>query len=234
MRSLIFLLALLSATNVPARVRSVASRIDNARRILIITAHPDDEILLAPLLADRCVRAGASCAFVVMTMGEAGGEGSVRAGEMARAAAMFHARLTQWSFPDVMTDVDATWSNGDHPALVHLLADVIALEHPDMILTFDPAHGSTGHPAHRAIGALVLETGARNVYLLETAARFIGSSFDLSNAAPDKAWVIFANEDWEYVVRDAETHASQFTPEQVESLRTLPLDERRVWLLPAP
>jgi LmbE family N-acetylglucosaminyl deacetylase len=239
---LLLALALLAALPALPRTRAVASRIDAARRVLVITAHPDDELLLAPLLADRCLRAQASCAFVVMTTGERGAcaldtcapdLGTVRAAEMARAAALFNARLTQWTFADVMDNVDATWSAqaGDRAALVRHLANVIAAEAPDIILTFDPAHGSTGHPAHRAVGQLVLDTGARNVYLLETLARFEGNGFVLGNATPE-SWIYVANDDWQYIVRDAENHASQFTPAQVESLRLLPIEQRRVWFKP--
>ena len=231
-RALLVLLALLSTYPLLGRTRVVASKLDSARRILIITAHPDDEVLLAPLLAQRCVTGRASCSFVVMTIGEGGGDGPTRAGEMARSAAMFNARLLQWTYPDVLTDVAAAW--GDRASLVRQLSDVIATEQPDLILTFDPAHGSTGHEAHREIGQLVLETGARNVFLLETAARFLESGFELSNAAGERAWIVVANDDWEFVIRAAETHASQFTAAQVESLKNLPLEQRRVWLLPAP
>ncbi|MBV8520034.1 MAG: PIG-L family deacetylase [Acidobacteria bacterium] len=235
-------LALLPLPALP-RMRAPASRIDAARRVLVITAHPDDELLLAPLLADRCLRAGASCAFVVMTSGEHGAcalgacvpdLGTVRRNEMARAAAMFGARLTQWAFADVMDDVDATWAAqaGGREVLVRQLADVIAAETPDLILTFDPAHGSTGHPAHRAVGQLVLDTGARNIYLLETLARFDGDGFVLGNASPD-ASVYVANDDWQFLVDDAVNHASQFTPAQVEHLRALPVEQRRVWFKPA-
>src|SRR6185436_3730299 len=91
-RLLFVLLAFLVPQLAFARTRVVTSKLDSARRILIITAHPDDELLLAPLLAQRCVTGGASCSFVVMTVGEGGGDGAVRAGEMARSAAMFNAR----------------------------------------------------------------------------------------------------------------------------------------------
>ena len=217
------------------RVRSVGSRIDRAGRILVIIAHPDDEILLAPLLGGRCVRAGASCAIVVMTAGENGccgpGLGAIRTAEMARAAALFNARLTQWTYPDVMEDVGSTWGAiaGDRTELVRRIGDVIAIEQPDMILTFDPEHGSTGHPAHQELGRLVAETGARNVYFIET----IADGLNLSNGALGSAWVYVANDDWQFFVRDAETHASQFTPEQVEILRNLPPEQRRVWFMPA-
>ncbi len=227
MRFVFLLLSLFLATQTPARTRSVASRVDSAQRILIITAHPDDEILLAPLLANRCIRGGASCAILVMTASE------LRAPEMARSAALLNLRLTQWSFSDVMIDVGNTWAAeaGDRAMLVQRIADVIATENPDLILTFNPRHGTTCHPAHREIGRLVLETKAKNIFLIETAARFVGDGFVLSSAAVE-AWVYVANDDWQYVVRVAEIHASQFNAEQVESLRTLPVAQRRVWFAP--
>ena len=226
MRFLAAVLALALGFPTAARTRAAGSRIDAARRILVITAHPDDEILLAPLLGDRCVRDGTSCAIIVMTTGNFIPEmGDVRAAEMARSAALLNLRLTQWTFTDVLENVDATWSAeaGDHASLVRMLHDVIAIEQPDLILTFDPEHGSTGHEAHRVVGALVLESGAQNVVQLETRA----NGLNLSSARPLAS---VYNGDWNWVVRVAETHASQFTPEQVEILRTLPLTERRVWL----
>lgn len=221
------LLILLLAFPTLARTRAVTSRIDSAQRILIITAHPDDEILIAPLLANRCIRGAASCAILVMTAS------GMRAQEMARSAALLNLRLTQWSFADVF-DAAGTWAEeaGDRATLVQDIGHIIAIENPDLILTFDPRHGTTCHPAHREVGRLVLETGAKNVMQIQTAARFAGNGFVLSNASPAQASVYVANADWEYAVRVAEIHASQFNAEQVESLRTLPLLQRRVWFAP--
>jgi LmbE family N-acetylglucosaminyl deacetylase len=243
-RFLLILMLLVAQTATAAtRIRAVGSRLDRATKILIVIAHPDDEILLAPLLAQRCIRGGASCSFLVMTTGEAGDcvrsggcapdLGSVRASEMTRAAALFHAGLTQWTFPDVLTGVDAAWSAhaGGRDVLLHRLTDAIALERPDAIFTFDPDHGTTSHEAHRTIAALVIETGARNIWMLETAARFEGDGFVLSNAKPERASVLFAGDDWSWVTLDATLHESQFTPAQVESLRTIAQDQRCVWWL---
>jgi len=234
-RIFLLLLIVAFAGNIHARVRAAASRIDSARTILVITAHPDDEILIAPLLANRCVRGGASCSILVMTTGDAAGLGEVRVGEMTRAAALLHLRLTQWTYSDVWSDAGVVWASeaGDRATLVRRIADVIAAEQPDMILTLDPRHGTTCHPAHREVGRLVVETGAKNVFFIETAARFIGGGFDLWNASPAHAWIYVANDDWRYAVQLAEIHATQFTQKQVESLRTLPIAQRRVWFAPA-
>jgi hypothetical protein len=232
-RPLLALVLLLSTFPAFARVRAVGSRLDRPRTIVVVTAHPDDELLLSPYLANRCIRGGATCTILVMTTGNAAGLGDIRAGEMARAAAILNARLIQWSYADVLTDVAATWSAqaGDRATLVRQIADVI--RGADMVLTFDPLHGTTGHPAHREIGSLVLETGLLNIWLLETVARFVGNGFELGNGGGDLASVYFTGDDWQYAVRLAETHATQFNTEQVESLRNLPPEQRRVWLLPA-
>jgi LmbE family N-acetylglucosaminyl deacetylase len=229
------LLLCLTPVQMDGRTRAAASHIDSAERILVITAHPDDELVIAPLLANRCVHGGASCALLVMTTGNAAGLGDIRAGEMARSAALLNLRLTQWTHSDVMENVGDVWSGeaGARATLVQRIANVIATEQPDMILTFDPNHGTTRHPAHREIGRLVLETGAKNVFLIETGANFVGGGFELWNVAPQWAWTFVANDDWRYAVRVAETHATQFTPEQVESLRTLPSEQQRVWFMPS-
>ncbi|HUR82074.1 MAG TPA: PIG-L family deacetylase [Thermoanaerobaculia bacterium] len=204
-----------------ARVRAVASWVPRPQRILVITAHPDDEILLAPFLASHCIDRGASCAILVLTRGEAGGDPHVRTAEMARAAAMLNLRLTQQSLPDVL----APWP--DREAIVEMIRSVVASENPDMILTFDPEHGTTGHPAHRETGALVRDSGAQNVWLLETLARIEPDGIEIGVKEPF-TWA-FAG-DWQYVIRDAANHSSQFTEAQVESLRTVPPERRRVWL----
>jgi LmbE family N-acetylglucosaminyl deacetylase len=215
------------------RIRSVRPGAPRPGRLLLIVAHPDDELLFAPFLAPRCVRGGTSCAILVMTAGENGscarpdGCGpdlaTVRMAEMTLSAALLNATLEQWRLPDVMTGWD------DRQSLVRQLRDRITSDRPDLILTFDPTHGTTGHPAHREIGALVVEAGARNFRFLETLARSEGDGFVLEKAAGTEA-AYPAGSDWEYAVMIAEIHASQFTAAQVNSLRTLPVEQRMVWL----
>jgi GlcNAc-PI de-N-acetylase len=175
-RLLLLVLLLCWCESGAGRVRAVRAWVPRPAKILVVTAHPDDEILLAPFLAAHCIDRGASCAILVLTRGEGGGDPEVRTGEMARAAALLNLRLLQWSYPDLMEP----WP--ERETLVRQIGDVIASERPDMILTFDPAHGTTGHPAHRETGAIVRDTGAANVWFLETLARFEGQSFVLSSA----------------------------------------------------
>src|SRR5437868_3411630 len=138
-------------------------------KLLWIGAHPDDETLIAPLLNASCVEHHAQCSLIVLTTDETSTCGlpfgcppnlsKVRRGEMAAAASALHAHLTQLDYPDVMDDVRATWAahDGGDAALLQRLRNLIAAEQPTLIVTFDTAHGSTCHPAHRALGTLVLD-----------------------------------------------------------------------------
>jgi LmbE family N-acetylglucosaminyl deacetylase len=199
--------------------------------MLWIGAHPDDEALVAPIIGPACVERADNCAIVILTNGSA-----ERAGEAQRAAAALHARLTQWDLQDVF-DV-SQW--GDRATLVVRLAATIAAERPTVIYTFDPRHGSSCHPAHREAGQLTLDAvatlgaNAPAVMLVETlivrdtASQIVG----FASATPS-AIVIDATATWHYLVDDAAIHASQFSPQQIELLRAVASEQRRVWLLPS-
>lgn len=225
---LIALVLLALAAPLAARTRAVRA----PGAILWIGAHPDDEILIAPLLGRDCVERGARCSLLVLTQGEGGGSAPVRAAEMQRAAEMLHAALTLWTFSDVSANVDAVWSGeaGGREALVARIAAEIAAAAPAAVYTFDPRHGSTCHPAHRAVGALVIEAAARvtpapTLFLVETT-----STFESAVANPI---VIDASAHWSYLVRDAQLHASQFPSERIDAFANLPAEQRRIYLIPA-
>src|ERR1051326_6203195 len=97
-----------------AAQKNRAARVPNLSRILVVTAHPDDESLFAPILGAYC-GVMSECTLLVMTHGEngpcvlAGGcgpdLGATRASELTAAAALLHTRLVLWTLPDVMTNV---------------------------------------------------------------------------------------------------------------------------------
>jgi len=211
------------------------------QRILWIGAHPDDEAYVAPLLGASCVDENNRCSLLVMTRGEEGGDPVIRSDEMQRAANLFRAHLDLWNFSDVGIDVNATWSAevGGHDALLTRIDAEIAHENPAIIYTFDPNHGSSCHPAHRALGALVIEALARlgssvpRLLFVETTVDFLPNDFVFHSATSD-AMTIDATTTWHYLVQDVATHASQFTLQQIEALRNTPTDQRRVWLAGVP
>lgn len=211
---------------------SEAARLHSARtpvRLLWIGAHPDDESLIAPIFGPIC--ATNDCTLLVLTNGS-----PQRAAEFQRSAAALHAHAIQWDLPDVF---DVTqW--GNRAALVSKLASMIAAEEPTAIYTFDPRHGSSCHPAHREAGQLTLDavatlgTHAPPVMLVETfILRDAASQIVAFAPATALASSIDATLNWRYLVDDAAIHESQFSPEQIEILRSIPAAERRVWLLPA-
>jgi len=200
-------------------------------RLLWIGAHPDDEALIAPIFGPACVERRNECSIVVLTNGS-----NVRAVEVQRAADALHARLTQWDLPDTF-DI-SQW--GDHATLVAKLASFIVSESPTVIYTFDPRHGSSCHPEHREAAQLTLDAVATlgatapSVILLETLivrdsqSRIVGFA-----PATASATVIDATSTWHYLVDDAAIHESQFNAEQIDLLRAIAPDQRRVWLLPS-
>ena len=101
-------------------------------------------------------------------------------------------------------------------------------------------HGSSCHPAHREAGQLTLDavatlgTHAPPVMLIETLIQRDDAS-QIVGFAPATSWAstFDATLTWHYLVDDAAIHQSQFPPEQIEILRSIPAEKRRVWLLAA-
>ena len=230
----------------PARAPAIAGP---STRILWVGAHPDDESLVAPFLGPLCRSGPPHCAMLVLTRGENGvcllpggcgaGLGTIRAAEMSDAAAIFHSSLEQWSLPDSYNDVIMTWSatSGGRDALVSAIRRAIVASTPDLVLTFDPAHGSSCHPAHRASGQLVLEaiTGLDvPLDLVETAVGQSGSSFSFSSAVPNSADLsLDVTASWSDLLADVAAHQSQFSDAEKQRLAATPPSMRRVYLLPA-
>lgn len=149
-------------------------------RLLFVGAHPDDEVLAAPILGAVCREANLACAMLVVTRGERGhcllpqgclpDVATVRAEEMTEAAAFYGTSLEMWSLADGHSPdprvVIGRWaeqvSTDPNPAnrrneLVERIRARVDSFAPTAVVTLDPTHGSTGHADHRAIGELVLE-----------------------------------------------------------------------------
>jgi LmbE family N-acetylglucosaminyl deacetylase len=232
------------------------------RSVLWVGAHPDDEVLAAPLLARLCSEERLKCTFLVMTRGErgrcllAGGCGAdlgeVREAELAKAAKLYKAQVFQWSLPDGGADPDGTAPAWDaaahgHQVLLESVRRIVSLSQADLVLTFDPRHGSTCHADHRAAAKLVLDALAEAeakppVYLLETRLVLVASPLKvgLKPAAPASAGVFAfdaatllpgSNQTaWQVFLHNAQAHASQFDGRWMRALRRVPTAQRAVWL----
>ena len=124
--------------------------------VLGVWAHPDDEAYLSAALMAEAREAGHRVVVATATVGEAGGDGELRARELTRSlAAVGVNEHRSLGFRDghcaaVPTEVGAA-------AVLRLLKEV----QPDTILTFGP-DGMTGHGDHVAVSGWVTRAWRAN------------------------------------------------------------------------
>lgn len=248
----------------PARSSGWFSMPPPGSRLLWIAAHPDDEVLIAPVLGELCVDQGGVCTFLVLTRGEAGiclipggchpTLAQVRSAEMEESARLFGAELILWDLADGTPGGAAAarhrWAaamGGDDQLLARIGAEIDRVE-PDLILTYDPRHGSTCHTDHQAVGALVLdalnlsETRKPRLYLLADQVRIEagGTRIRFFRSLPDSVERYDANRylmsvggsAWAYMLTALAIHRSQFGAAEMSALESRPPHERMLHVLP--
>jgi len=251
---------LLLALSASARIRAVQhpNALPSPKSVMWIAAHPDDEAIAAPLLSWWCRDNNARCAFLIATRGEAGNcvrsEGcapdiaSVRSGEAGSASQYFKADLILLSLPDGGGSEPPSWQPSiDTPDVVSALAGYIQAFKPEIILTFDPRHGTTCHPDHRALAADVLEAVKQlsfqpQVYLLETrvtvtldpfAIRFMSAGSAAEKFDANQPLSSTHNSAWAAITEDMKRHPSQFDSRWIQAVENTPQSDRAVYLAPA-
>jgi LmbE family N-acetylglucosaminyl deacetylase len=127
------------------------------------------------------------------------------------------------------------------------IAGFIRAEAPELVLTFDPRHGTTCHPDHRAVAALVLEavkllSAPPLVYLLETrleadaqplALRFRSAALGAIRFDANEPLAATGGPAWNAVTADMERHPSQFDAALLAAASSVPAADRAVYLAPA-
>lgn len=223
------------------------------RSLLWIAAHPDDELLAAPALALFCRDRSARCTIAVVTRGERGAcelpscgsdLGQLREQELRASATLFSAEAIVGSYPDGTSfspdEVLKRWNEGAAP-LNAALDLLLEQTRPDLVLTFDPRHGSTCHPDHRAIGRAVIEAVNRAphevaVGVVRTKARVEGA-WDSVLMDPNLTRADFVIDGvrplrsveatgWDMLVEVARIHSSQFSRRAVEALENVRSETR--------
>jgi LmbE family N-acetylglucosaminyl deacetylase len=140
--------------------------LDQGARLLWVAAHPDDECFSSGILAKAALKCRNPTHLLVLTHGE-GGEfpralqdgrslAQVRRAELEEVARRYgatlelegylNASLPVSSFP-YRHELAARWRERSDPAT--LIAAAIRRFRPDVLLTFPPEHGWTGHPEHQ-------------------------------------------------------------------------------------
>lgn len=242
-----------------AKVRAVQHppAVPSPSSVMWIGAHPDDEAVAAPLLAYWCREQKARCTFLVMTRGANGAclrpdgcapdVSSVRAAEAGSASQYFGADSFLLTLEDGGGVEPPRWGGGGRPDPIAMVADLIAAARPELILTFDPRHGTSCHPDHRETANIVLAavrglSFTPSVYLLETR---LGFSADLQtiefHAATPQAIRFDANQTltvsgapaWEAAVDDMKRHPSQFDESWIAAIRRVAPEQRAVHFAPA-
>jgi len=144
-----------------------ASPAEGPRTLLAVFAHPDDETLVAPLLA-AYARRGAKVHLVVVTDGEKGTQphAGIPAGpELAKVRAeeaRCSCRALGIEPPTLLGFKDGELGKQSRPPWGPLadvqgeIAKVLLQLRPDAIVTFGP-EGAYGHPDHRLVGTVVTQ-----------------------------------------------------------------------------
>jgi LmbE family N-acetylglucosaminyl deacetylase len=224
-----------------------------------IGAHPDDEVPPAPLLARWCRDERARCDLVIATRGERGpcllpagclpDLATVRSAEALASAEFFGAGLFLLSLPDGGGAAPPSWAPGAPGSgdVVAKLAALLRAEAPELVLTFDPRHGTTCHPDHRALAELVLQAVTLvdpppAVYLLETYVEIDPRTPFFRFAPAAEGTIRFdaaepaaagAGPAWSAVEAVMERHPSQFDAAWRAAAWRVPEEDRAVFLAPA-
>jgi len=243
-RLVLLSLAFLFAFPAGARARAVRHLAlpDTPRSVLWIAAHPDDEAVAAPLLGQWCRDEQVRCGFLIVTRGEQGGcalpngcapdIATVRASEAAAASQLFDAELILLTLPDGGGAAPPQW-----PQAEESIAAYIEAYRPELILTFDPRHGTTCHPDHREVGRIVVDamrnlSYAARLWLLETRVTITANAIEFTSATPH-AERFDARASWSYVIEDMRRHPSQFPPELIALMERVPEEQRAVFAVAA-
>lgn len=204
--------------------------------VLLLFAHPDDEIIVAPLAANLA-RRGVPVVLALATAGENGApsDGSITAGvelaDMRRAEARCSAEALGVKRPIFLGFVDGSLGQPVRPtssrlqALAKSVRALIAELKPRAVISWGP-DGGYGHPDHRLISAVASEVllGAPGQQPLF----YVGLPADALKAHPPQLspWtgtdpalltvaVPFTDADAAASRRAAQCHKSQFQTEAV-------------------
>lgn len=222
--------------------------LQRAQRVLVLFAHPDDEILIAPLLPDLCAP-GRHCRIVYLTQGKTGDclRGlcerepieTVRARELAGSAARHGFEHILADFPSVgglpFDEQVAAWDRHAGGNVRAWIAAHAAAFRPDAVVTFDPRHGTTATPAeekggeHALLARLALDAlaplmPADRVVLLASVIAYEAGAIGFRPAFPDEpgSHTYPVAELWHHVTGLMRHYGSQFSEEWVAGAERAP------------
>lgn len=182
-------------------VESVVGELGGTR-VLGVFAHPDDEQTVNGLFYRAKHRDGAYTAMITATRGEAGEQGPVVGrqedlGDIRKAEALknsFNLGVDEhevWDYPD------GGVPEVDEGELVDRVAATMRRIKPDVVVTFWPASGATGHKDHMQMGHV---TELAIAQLEEAGGSYTGPDQIVYTISPTKALVAFGGKVGAFVV----------------------------------
>jgi LmbE family N-acetylglucosaminyl deacetylase len=239
MRRPAIVLSLVSAVATAAPPPALAQE-PEARTLLAVFAHPDDETVVAPMLA-RYAREGVKVVLAIATDGQKGvrEHAGIAAGAPLAEARAAEARCACEKLgiePPVLIGLeDGALNRGENgAALLEALEKLFADLQPDVVVTWGP-DGVTGHPDHRLVSAHVTEVYQRRERAKPRHLYYVGLSatgmerLAASGAAPPMPArtvsdhylplrVAYTEADATSASRALACHESQYTPEERAAL----------------
>jgi LmbE family N-acetylglucosaminyl deacetylase len=215
--------------------------------LLAIFSHPDDETIVAPLLA-KYAHAGHPVHLLILTAGEKGvrqhanipaGDAlaSVRARELTcSAAALGITGHTLLRFPD-----QGFTAGSNNPIWKEAVSEVraaIGRLRPDAIITWGP-EGGTGHTDHRAASSIVVQAFQQRSLLAYHPRKLYYAAFVESPKGWEHDLAAETRVSREFITTDVdcgkyleaahraiECYRSQWTPELMRRIQTIPAFEQ--------
>lgn len=147
-------------------VASVVGEV-GAKRVLGVFAHPDDEQLVTGFFSYAKEKDGAFTALVTGTKGEAGHQAPTVArqqdlGIVRKAEALKNGFALGIDDQEVWDYADGGVPEASLDEIVARVSAKIAAVQPELVVTFWPASGATGHKDHMRMG-LAAETAVKQV-----------------------------------------------------------------------
>jgi LmbE family N-acetylglucosaminyl deacetylase len=237
-----FLAATISAVGQPPPV--VGEGPPSSRKILAVFAHPDDDIIIGPLLAYYAAH-GVTVYLVVVTSGQEGvaAHAKIPAGPQLGAVRERESRAACKAYgieePFLFGEQDGSLASMEHhDQIIHQLIEIIQRVQPSVIITFGP-DGLTGHTDHRAVSNMVTEmfqmfkvyqpTGfiPKRLYYVTYPESLFGKSvppFPGLVASVDDDYIttiIPAKEGLAAATRGVECYKSQYTPQVMKAFNDM-------------
>ncbi|MBT3236460.1 MAG: hypothetical protein HN353_10955 [Bdellovibrionales bacterium] len=133
------------------------ARLSAARNIVWVGSRPGDEIFIMPLIGRLCNRTDikVNCHFISITRGNDGAHSSHAA--MYGASAYRYGCSSEQNYREMPEQVINRWvmPSGDSPA--YMLRAHLNMLRPDIVITFDPRHGTGCNVERQAAGEMVYD-----------------------------------------------------------------------------